>query len=59
MACCGPGVGARATWRQGLTLVHFSAQRKHFSWDALGTSVYVWVMTRHKLHTKRLTEQMA
>ena len=22
---------------QGLTLVHFSAQRKHFLWDTLGT----------------------
>ena len=24
---------SRRRWRQGLTLVHFSAQRKHFVWD--------------------------
>jgi len=26
-----------AAWWQALTLVHFSAQHKHFLWDPLGT----------------------
>ena len=32
-----PGGGGGSKARvQGLTLVHFSAQRKHISWDTLG-----------------------
>ena len=46
---------------QGLILVHFSAQCKHFLWDTSGgfSSVlqYRWDITRHKLDTKRLTDQ--
>jgi hypothetical protein len=50
---------ASAAAKQGLTLVHVSAQRKHFFWDALGTfgMVALWVMTRRELDTKRLTDQ--
>ena len=42
---------------QGLTLVHFPAQRKHFSWYTLGTfSIYV-VYNSSQLDIKRLTDQ--
>jgi hypothetical protein len=30
-----PGVEGAGVQRQGLTLVHFSAQRKHILWDTL------------------------
>ena len=37
---CDPVTGSWPLWalrlRQGLTLVHFSAQRKHNMWDTLG-----------------------
>jgi len=42
---------------QGLTLVHFSAQRKHFSWTRWVLSADMWVITRHKLDTQRLVDQ--
>ena len=31
------GRSTRITHIQGLTLIHFSAQRKNFLWDTLGT----------------------
>jgi hypothetical protein len=45
------------TTSQGLTLVHFSAQRKHICVTRWVPSVDRWVMTRHKLDAKRLTDQ--
>ena len=30
------GCSMKATFIQGLTLVHFSAQRKHILWDTMG-----------------------
>jgi hypothetical protein len=42
---------------QGLTLLHFSAQRQHFLWDTWLPPVDIWVITGHKLHTKRLGSQ--
>ena len=51
------GVGRRRRVWQGLTLVHFSAERKRFSWDTLGTLIKWRVINRHKLNPKRLTDQ--
>ena len=49
----------REACRQGLTLVHFSAQRKHFLWDTLGTfSTYMGHTGNSKqTDTIRLTDQ--
>ena len=37
-ATAGLRAGLKGPWgeRQGLTLVHYSAQRKHIMWDTLG-----------------------
>jgi hypothetical protein len=43
---------------QGLTLVQFSAQRKHSCGIRCVGLVDIWVITRHKLDTKRLTVQI-
>ena len=48
---------AGRTARQGLTLVHFSALREHFLWDAWVPAVDIWVITRHNLDKKRPTYQ--
>ena len=42
--------------RQGLTLVHFSAELSTFC-GTRWVPVDVWVITRHKLDTQRLTDQ--
>jgi hypothetical protein len=48
---------AAAASAQGLTLVHFSAQRKHFSGTRWVPSVFMWVITRHKVDREQRTDQ--
>ena len=50
-------LGLDSSADQGLTVVHFPAQRKHFLWDTLGTFIRNMGHKSSQTGHKRLTDQ--